>query len=257
MKKKRKLVNTNPLLKQERLQVYDSALAHKEVMTVNSTLKKSLCALLVTLLSATYIWFNYDMKESLEALNRISSLCFISILGLFFAVSVKPLWAKYLIFPYAILKGVLLSLLSKLVDSVLPGLAFQAFLGTCIVFITVAFISANEAIKVDDHMRKRLGIALIALVVLQSINFFLWIIGVYSPVNIINGNSFIGILFSLFVIVLASFCLLADMDSIKQGAKNRYAKAIEWYCAMSLLATVLWIYVEILRLLAKLNSKRR
>ena len=246
------------MLSEERLQAYRKVLEHGEAMTVSSTLKKSLCAFLVTLLSAAYVWFNYSVKESYDSLQSISGLCVISIVGLSFAASTKPLWAKYLIFPYAIVEGVFLGLFSKLVDFIFPGLAFQAFLGTFIVFITVAFVSANEVIKVDNCMRKRIRTVIYALLVLCFVDFVLWMMGIYSPFdNMINGNGWIGILFSVFVVILASFCLLADMDSIKKRAKRRYSKAIEWYCAMSLLATVLWVYVEILRLLVKLSSRQK
>ncbi len=258
MTKKRRLINENPLLEQQRLQAYNQRLDNQGVMTVSSTLTKSFCALMVTLLMGAYIWFNYDARESLQLYYYISGWSFVILLGLSFALSARPLWAKYLIFPYAILMGLLLGCFSKVADYVCPGLVFQAFLGTFIVFCTVAFISINEVIKLDSYMRKRIYTMTFALAVLYSIDYILWKFGIYSPFdNMINGDGWVGIIFSLFVIVLASFCLLADMDNIKLGAKKRYAKEAEWYCAMVLLATILWIYIEILRLLIKLQGRKR
>lgn len=258
MKKKEKLVNENPMLQQERLHVYHEGLTHKGVMTVSSTLKKSLCGLLVTLLSAAWIWFNYRIEEStITSFKGILLVVGISTFGLTLAVHRNPFWARYLIFPYAILKGILLGFISHMADLVFPGIAFQAFLGTFIVFVTMAFISVNNIIKVDGYFRKRLTTALFGLLLLYFIDIILHFTGIYALDNLMHGSGWISILFSVFVIGLASFCLLADMDSIKLGAKNGWTKQLEWYCAMSLLATVLWIYMEILRLLIKLNSRKK
>lgn len=258
MTRKRKLINENPLLKQRRLQAYDKLLDNQEVMTVSSTLKKSLCGLIFTLLAGAYIWLNYDARESYDTLQYISGFCFILLLGTTFTIAAKPLWAKYLIFPYAILQGVVIGLFSKVVEFQFPGLVLQAFLGTFIVFCTVAYISMNEVIKLGSYRRKRIYTMVSGVFILYAINLVLWKMGVYTPLdNMINGDGWVGILFSVFVVILASFCLLADMDTIKHGAKERYSKKIEWYCAMALLATVLWIYLEILRLLIKLQGKRR
>lgn len=258
MKENDKLVNENPMLTQERLQKYSKMLTHREAMTVKSTMKKSLCGLLVTLLGASWMWFQYDYIQP-NQLVAIMFICGFGALGLGFKIARNPLQAKYLIGPYALLEGVLLGIWSKYNDIMFPGIVLQAFLGTFIVFMIVAFISANDVIKLDNYMKKRIYTMVLAVVLLRIVNsFFSWLIGADNSLNnMINGNGLIGIGFSIFVIGLASFCLLADMDRIKEGAKKQYPKAIEWYCAFSLLVTVLWIYVEIIRLLIKLNSRRR
>lgn len=258
-KKEGRIINENTLLEQKRLQSYNSRLVHEGAMTVSSTLKKSLCALLVTIISAAWVWFKFSINEdNFEDFQGIFVVTGIGVLGLIFALSYNLFKAKYIIFPYAILKGISLGLLSHLVDTIFPGIVFQAVLGTFIVFIVVAYISANDIIKVDHYFRKRLMTALFALIILYFINFILHITGIYNPFHsMIYGNSWLSILFSIFVIGLASCCLLADLDSIKQGAKRNFSKEMEWYCAMSLLVTILWIYLEVLRLLIKLNSRGR
>jgi len=154
---------------------------------------------------------------------------------------------------YAALEGVFLGLFSNLFEGMYAGIVLQAVALTISVLVCLLFLYATRVIVVTEKLK--LGIVAatgaIALVYLASIvlSFF----GVNIPY--IHGSGLIGIGFSLFVVGIAAMNLVLDFDFIEQGTRRPTPKYMEWYAGFGLLVTLVWLYLEILKLLAKLRNR--
>jgi uncharacterized YccA/Bax inhibitor family protein len=156
-----------------------------------------------------------------------------------------------LILGYSAAEGVALGALSGVVETLLPGVAFQALLGTGLVFAVMLAVYKTGAVKVTPKLTKWIIAAAGGAFLLMLVNLVLSLFGVNMG---IRGNGTMAIIFSIVVIGIAAFMLLLDFDQadqmIRQGMPAKWA----WYAAFGLMTTLVWLYVEILRLLWALNS---
>ena len=162
--------------------------------------------------------------------------------------------AKYTVPAYSIFQGLALGGISKFFETMYPGIVTQAVMLTfgTLGALLLAYISG--LIKPTENFK--LGIVAatggIAFVYLIS-----WVLSWFSvSVPLIHSNSNMGILFSIGVVVIAALNLVLDFDFIEEGAEKGAPKYMEWYGAFGLMVTLIWLYLEILRLLAKLSSRR-
>ena len=217
------------------------------VMTVSGTVNKTGISLLLLILSAGYSWGNPAMHGMvLPAL----------IIGVVLAIAtvIKPTIGHITVPMYAVVEGVVLGVISMLADALYPGIAVQAIfltfgtLGALLLAYKSGLIAATENFK--------LGVvaATGGIGILYLINFAMGFFG--SGISIMSSNNTMGILFSGFVVVIAALNLVLDFDFIEEGAENGAPKYMEWYGAFGLLVTLIWLYLEILRLLMKLQSRR-
>jgi uncharacterized YccA/Bax inhibitor family protein len=157
-----------------------------------------------------------------------------------------------LILGYSAAEGVALGALTAIVSFIYPGLGLQALLGTALVFGVMLAVYKTGAVKVTPKLTKWVIAAAGAAVLLMLINLVMSMFGV--PLGI-RGNGPMAIVFSLIVIGIAAFMLLLDFDQadqmIRQGMPAKWA----WYAAFGLMTTLVWLYVEILRLLWALNDR--
>jgi uncharacterized YccA/Bax inhibitor family protein len=154
---------------------------------------------------------------------------------------------------YAILEGLFLGALSSFLEAQFNGIVVQAVGLTFAIFICILLIYRTGIIKVTDNFRIGIvaatgGIALIYLVTIVM-NLF------GTTIPYIHSSGPIGIGFSVFVIIIATLNLVLDFDFIEHGVDMRAPKYMEWYAAFGLMVTLVWLYIEILRLLAKLRSR--
>jgi uncharacterized YccA/Bax inhibitor family protein len=155
---------------------------------------------------------------------------------------------------YALLEGLFLGSISAMLELRFPGIAIEAValtFGTCFCLLLAyrsGLIRATEKFKLGIVAATG-GIALV-YVVSMVIGFF----GVRVPY--IYGSGPIGILFSLFVVVIAALNLILDFNFIEQGVSRGAPKYMEWYSAFGLMVTLIWLYLEIIRLLSKLRDRR-
>jgi len=166
----------------------------------------------------------------------------------------KPNWAPLTAPVYALLEGLALGGISAVFERTYPGVAIQAVgltFGTLFVMLLAyktGMIRATQGFKLGVIAATG-GIALLYLVEMVLGGFF------HIQVPAINGSGAVGIGFSLFVVVIAALNLVLDFDMIETGARNGAPKYMEWYGAFGLMVTLIWLYLEILRLLAK--ARRR
>jgi len=167
--------------------------------------------------------------------------------------SFKPTVSPYTAPLYAIAEGLALGAISVLMNQVYPDIAFQAVCLTFGTLFAMSMIYMNGWIQVTDKLRTGLMAALGGIFLIYLATFILGFFNITIPY--IHGNGPIGIGFSLLVVGVAAFFLLLDFDFIQKGAQYGAPKYMEWYGALGLMVTLVWLYLEILRLLAKIQSR--
>lgn len=222
-----------------------------DAMTISGTVNKMLLALVLLMVTAIWTW-NLPAGDP-----RIGGLMILGIGGGLVAAIVtvfKKTWAPYTVPVYALLEGLALGTISAMFERMYPGIVSQAIFltfgttGALLLAYRSGWIKATENFKLGVFAATG-GIALIYLLS--------WVLSWFgTTIPLIHGNSTFGILFSLFVVVIAALNLVLDFDFIEEGAEKGAPKFMEWYGVFGLLVTLIWLYLEILRLLAKLKSRR-
>ena len=242
----------NPALNKKTFEAL--ARTNDEVMTINGTVNKTALSLVILLVGAFYTWEIFSETKSVEAIypwligGSIGG--FIVALITIFKKTLAPITTPI----YALLEGVALGGLSAWFESMYPGIVFQAVTLTFGVLFALLFAYRSGLIKVTENFK--LGVVAatggIALVYLIS-----WLMNMFTGagISMIHDNGLMGIGFSLFVVVIAALNLVLDFYFIETGAEQGAPKYMEWYGAFGLIVTLVWLYVEILRLLSKLRSR--
>lgn len=252
--------SSNPALSDNVFKNFESY-GDTTVMTISGTVTKTLISLALCFLTAGFTFNLYSEAAATMGPAAVGKIMPYMIGGLVVGLIAslvtmfKQTWAPITTPIYALAEGFFLGGISAVVQSRFPAvpIAFQALgltFGTAAVML---FAYQTGLIKVTEKLRSCVVAATgaIALVYLVSIglNFF----GMEVPY--IHGSGKIGIAFSIFVVGLAAFNLLLDFDLIENLSHQRAPKHMEWYGAFALMVTLVWLYIEILRLLSKLNRR--
>jgi len=243
----------NPTLDKETFTHCEKAVGTVKTMTISGTVNKTALLLLITMVAAYVTWQMYFTTSDPD-LWQILVLGG-SLLGLgisFFIVFNKDL-SPYLAPLYAAFEGLALGGISAVMEARFPGIVIQSLSLTFGIFISLLVIYKLRIIKVTENFKLMIasGTAGIALYYLAALALGLFDI----ELPLIHESTTSGIIFSIFVVVLAAMNLVVDFDFIEQGAESNVPKYMEWYGAFGLLVTVIWLYIEILRLLAKSRKK--
>ncbi|MGI9665876.1 MAG: Bax inhibitor-1/YccA family protein [Acidimicrobiia bacterium] len=153
---------------------------------------------------------------------------------------------------YALTMGVAVGTISHIYDAEFEGIVIQALLATAAVFVVMLILFVTRTIKVTNRTRGVIVGATLGIAVFYLASFVMALFGVSIPLIWDSGP--VGILFSVFVVGVAAFNLMLDFDMIERGVKARAPKHLEWYGAFGLMVTLVWMYIEILRLLGKARS---
>ena len=217
-------------------------------MTIGGTVNKTAMSLLLLIATASYTWGN--PSTGLMMFGLFGGLI-VAIITIF-----KKTWAPYTVSAYALLEGLALGGISKIFDDQYPGIASQAIFLTFGILAALLLAYKTGLIKPTENFKLGVFAATGGIAVMYLISWVLSMFG--SGMSILNPNntSMLSIGISLFVVVIASLNLVLDFDFIEEGAEKGAPKYMEWYGAFGLLVTLIWLYLEILRLLAKLQSRR-
>ncbi len=254
----------NPALSEKRFRdtVLDDVVNVEGAMTVKGTLNKFGFLFLMTLGTAWYSW-----KEAAEGGNAFPLVLTGIIGGLVVAlvIAFKKEWSPYLAPLYALLEGLFVGAVSAYFEyaaqsrygsysSGYSGIVFQAVGLTFCVVAVMYLLYKFKVIRVTEKFK---SIVLIASLGLGLFYLVTWILSFFNfaPPSFLFQGSALGIGFSVFVVALAALNLILDFDMIEKGAEMGAPKYMEWYGAFGLLVTIVWLYIEILRLLSKLNSR--
>ena len=154
---------------------------------------------------------------------------------------------------YAFVEGLFLGGISLIFEMQYPGIAIQAIGLTFGTLASLLFFYKSGLIKPTENFRLMIFSATFGIMILYLVSIVMSFFG--SGIGFIHSNGIFGIGFSLFVVSIAALNLVLDFDFIEQGSENNLPKFMEWYGAFSLMVTLIWLYLEILRLLAKLRSR--
>ena len=217
-----------------------------EKMTIGGTVNKTAMSLLLLMATASYTWTN--PSPALMMFGLFGGLI-MAIITIF-----KKTWAPYTVSGYALLKGLALGGISRFFEMQYPGIVSQAVFLTFGILAALLLAYKSGLIKATENFKLGVVAATGGIFFLYLIS---WIMSMFGgSIGFIHNNDTFGILFSLGVVVIASLNLVLDFDFIEEGAEMGAPKYMEWYGAFGLLVTLIWLYLEILRLLAKLQSRR-
>lgn len=216
-------------------------------MTVQGTANKTLVLLFISLITASWVWSNPAGLMSLFWPAMIVG--FITAM----LTTFKREWAPITAPIYAAVEGVLLGGISAYFETMYPGIVMQSVGLTFGTMFALLAIYKAGIIKVTDNFRIGLFAATGGIALYYFLSIILNIFGINAP--LIHDGGMLGIGFSLVVVVVAALNLVLDFDFIEHGANMGAPKYMEWYGAFGLMVTLIWLYIEIIRLLSKLRDR--
>jgi uncharacterized YccA/Bax inhibitor family protein len=227
--------------------------ADSAVMTIQGTVNKTLSLLLLTVIAASYVWgkaVSWDPSAAMPwmAVGAIGGL--IVALITTFNKTAGRITAPL----YAILEGLFLGGISAIFEKIYPGIVFQAVALTFGTLFCLLIAYKSRLIKPTENFKLGIAAATGGIAVFYLVTMLLSLFHV--NIGFMYASSPLGIGISLFVVVIAALNLVLDFDFIESGAAQGAPKYMEWYGAFGLLVTLVWLYLEILRLLAKLADRR-
>ncbi len=244
----------NPALNSKTFQEYTSRSGAVDSMTIQGTVHKTgilLCCLLVT---AGWTWNMFYTSGNTSAVmpwmigGAIGGLvvAFITV----FKKTAAPVTAPI----YALLEGLFIGGISSIFEAMYPGIVIQAVGLTFGTLFALLFAYRSGLIRATENFKLGVVAATGSIMLIYVASMILGIFGINIP--FIHDSGPIGIIFSLVVVVIAALNLVLDFDFIENGAEHGAPKFMEWYAAFGLIVTLVWLYIEMLRLLAKLRSRR-
>ena len=225
-----------------------------DVMTINGTVNRTGFLILLVMAAAWYSWNKTTPQPGGTVTGH--PLIFVGALGGFvvalitvFKKNLAPITAPI----YAVLEGLFLGGLSSIFEARFPGIAVQAILGTFGTMAGLLLAYRTGLIKATENFRLGVFAATAGIAMLYLVSIVMGFFGKSIP--FIHQSGAIGIGFSVFVVIIAALNLVLDFDFIEKGEEVGAPKYMEWYAAFGLLVTLVWLYVEMLRLLSKLRSR--
>jgi uncharacterized YccA/Bax inhibitor family protein len=250
--------SSNPTLSEK---IFTKSLdqTNTEVMTVRGTMQKFGFLMILVMAGAAYTWkLYYSFK-----VPTMMTFFYVGMIGgmiCAFATIFVPRLAKYLSPAYAILEGFLLGGLSAIINESFkakyPNIIMEAVLLTFGVAFAVFLLYNFRIIQATNKFRAVILSSMIGIGIFYLIDIVLGFFGVNIPFMNFGDNSVIGIVVNLFVVVIAALSLVLNFDQIETGEKMGAPKYMEWYGAFGLLVTLVWLYLEILRLLSRFSSNK-
>jgi uncharacterized YccA/Bax inhibitor family protein len=237
--------SSNPLLRREN--AFSSAFEERDAMTLQGTINKAGILLLLCFAAGAFSWMNPDLA---------GPFLLVGILGGFVACLVgtfKPTTTPFVAPIYAILEGLALGAISQILNQRYHGIVVNAIILTFGVTGVMLALYASRTIRVTPGLVKGVIAATFAVAGVYLVDIVMRMFG--SNVPFLHDSGPIGIGLSLVIIGIAAFNLLLDFATIEDGVNRGSAKYMEWYCGMALLVTLVWLYLEILRLLAKMRGR--
>jgi uncharacterized YccA/Bax inhibitor family protein len=225
----------------------------EERMTLQGTINKSFLLLVVLLAGAFWPWSQYLTTGDASAVT--TPLLVGSIGGFILAliISFKANLAPALSIPYAALEGLALGSISAIFERRYPGIAIQAVGLTFAVFAVMLVAYKLGIIRATERFRAVVIGATLSIAVVYAISMLLGMFHVQAPLMVLNSGSPLGIIISLVIVGVAALNLILDFNFIESGAAQGAPRYMEWYGAFALLVTMVWLYLEILRLLSKVR----
>ncbi|WP_372868406.1 Bax inhibitor-1/YccA family protein [Planomicrobium okeanokoites] len=240
----------NPSLKKEAFEKFDTV-GSGQTMTIGGTVNRTFILILLVLATFVYSW-----NQFVENPGSVLPLILIGAIGglivaliTIFVPKVSPFTAPL----YALLEGLFLGAISAQYEAQYGDIVFQAVLLTIAVLFSLLLVYKSGLIKVTQNFRMGVIAATGAIFLVYLVSFIGGFFGFNVPY--LHDSSPIGIAISVIIVIIAALNLVLDFDFIENAAASRVPKYFEWYGAFGLLITLVWLYLEILRLLSKIRSR--
>jgi uncharacterized YccA/Bax inhibitor family protein len=249
--------SSNPALK-ENIFHKDYSIS-SEAMTINGTMNKTGLMLLIVMAAAIFTWNKFFAAIAVNPEGGAAAVMPWVIVGgiggLITAIvtAFRPQSSGISAPIYAIFEGLLLGGLSAIFESMYAGIVMRAVALTLAVFLSMLFLYRSGIIKVTEKLKMGIFAATAGIAVVYLVSFIGGFFGM--EFSFLHGNSNFSIGFSLLVVAIAAFNLVLDFSFIENAAEQGAPKYMEWYGAFGLMVTLIWLYLEILRLLSKLASR--
>jgi len=225
----------------------------EEAMSIQGTTNKALLLLLCVFITAAWTWSIFFKSGNAGAVAPLMGVGAIAGFIVALVTIFKPAWAGVTAPIYALLEGLFIGGLSSIAEAQYPGIVIQAVgltFGTCLALL-LAYKSG--LIRATEGFKRGIVAATGGICLFYLVTLILGLFGVRIP--LVYGAGPVGIIFSLVVVTIAALNLVLDFDFIEQGSRQGAPKYMEWYGAFGLMVTLVWLYLEILRLLMKLRSR--
>lgn len=233
------------------------SVAESEAMTVNGTVNKTAIMLLLVIAAAVYTWNKFFGAVTPEAGQAavMPWLLVGGIGGLIVALITvfRPQSSTITAPIYAVLEGLLLGGISAVFESMYSGIVMRAVALTLAVFAVMLFLYRSGIIKVTKKFMLGVVAATAGVALVYLVSFIAGFFG--AELGFMHGSSTFSIGFSLVVVAIAALNLVLDFAFIERASESGAPKYMEWYGAFGLMVTLVWLYLEILRLLSKLASR--
>ena len=231
----------------------NAALPDGEVMTYEDTIVKSVVSFGVLLVGAAIGWFTFGVAPWLWIAAGLVGFV-LALVNIFKKQPSPPL-----ILAYAAVQGIFLGGISMMYESRFDGIVFQAVLATvAVVGVTLALFASGK-IRASKKATKIFLIAMVGYLAYSLLNLVLMMFGAVSNPFGLSGSIVIfgiplGLVIGVFVVIMGAYSLVLDFDMIQRGVRNRAPKNLAWSAAFGIMVTVIWLYLEILRMIAIARS---
>ncbi|MDO5506686.1 MAG: Bax inhibitor-1/YccA family protein [Pseudoxanthomonas suwonensis] len=232
-----------------------SVVSREGTMTLNGTIHRTATLLLLAFLTGAWSW-----SQTFAADGSIAPMASIYMWGgligglvLALVTIFKKTWSPVTAPLYAIAKGFALGAISAIYNAQFDGIVLQALMLTGAILLAMLMAYRSGLVKATENFKLGVAAATGGIMLVYLASIVLGLFGIRIPM--IHESGMVGIGFSLFVVVIASLNLVLDFDFIESGVEQGAPKYMEWYGAFGLMVTLVWLYLEMLRLLAKLQSR--
>lgn len=240
----------NPILNENRFNEQEKILEGMP-MTVNGTIQVTAFLALLLVCAATFVWSRLtagftDLGMMLTGGGVIA--------GFILALIISFTKNKYLVPVYAVCEGCAMGGISAIFEQQFPGIVVQAVAGTFMALFAMLMLYKLNIIRATDKFRSVIFITTVSIAGIYLVDLLgRWLFHLQVP--LINSASPVGILISVVIVAIAALNLILDFDFIEKGEQMMLPKDYEWYGAFGLMVTLVWLYLEILKLLSKINRK--
>ncbi len=241
-------MTSNPMIHSKAV---ENVILDSKPMTISGAVNKTMLLLAIVVAVACFSW-SICLNGYIDRASLLITISAIAGFILAIVTCFKPNVSKITAPAYAICEGVLVGAVSFMYNQAYGGIVVQAISITLLALFAMLFLYKSKAIQATDTFRKVIFISTAAIAIFYLIGFIAALFG--HPMTLFNGGT-LGIVVSAVICVIAALNFVLDFDFIERGANTPLPDYFEWYGAFSLLVTVIWLYFEILRLLAQLNRR--
>ncbi len=251
------LKSGNPTLTEK---IFDTTPIDRQqgIMTARGAMNKFGFLFLMVIAGAGFTWHLYYQGKG-ETMMPLMMLGVFGGLITAIVITLKRTWAPFLAPLYGLLEGLFLGAISAVMNEAFkvkyPGLVIQSVGLTLGVAVAMYTLYNTGVIKVTQRFKSVLFTATLGIGIFYLVTMVVRMFGVHMDFMMMGNGSLLGIGISLFVVIIAALNLIMDFDMIEQGAAMGAPKYMEWYCAFGLMVTIVWLYVEMLRLLSRFSRR--